>query len=70
MCFSNLQPKQWLKWLPWAELSYNTSFHFAAKLTPYEVVYRQPPPHVPTYEAGTTKIDLMDHWIEPEFYPS
>ena len=38
-CFCSLQPKQWSKWLPWAEWSYNTSYHTATKLTPYEVVY-------------------------------
>ena len=63
-CFCSLQPKQWLKWLPWAEWSYNTSYHTATKLTPYEVVYGQPPPHVPVYESGTTKIDSVDQCLQ------
>lgn len=41
-CFCSLQPKKWLTWLPWAEYTYNTAFHSATKLCPYEVVYRQP----------------------------
>ncbi|TQD70994.1 hypothetical protein C1H46_043477 [Malus baccata] len=63
-CFCSLQPKKWLTWLPWAEWSYNTSYHSAAKMTPYEVVYGQPPPHIPLYESGTTKIDMVDHCLK------
>ncbi|KAM1097370.1 hypothetical protein ACFX19_015033 [Malus domestica] len=63
-CFCSLQPKQWLKWLPWAEWSYNTSYHSAAKMTPYEVVYCQSPPYVPLYESGTTKVDMVDHYLK------
>lgn len=47
-----------------AELSYNTSYHTAAKLTPYEVMYGQPHPHVPTYETGSTKIELVDQCLQ------
>ncbi|KAM2504337.1 hypothetical protein PS1_038271 [Malus domestica] len=63
-CLYSLQPKQWLTWLPWAEWSYNTSYHSAAKMTPYEIVYGQPPPHVPLYELGTTKIDVVDQCLK------
>jgi len=38
-------PKKWFKWLPLAEYWYNTSFHSASQLTPFEVLYGQPPPH-------------------------
>lgn len=33
-CFVELQPKHWVKWLPWEEWSYNTSYHEATRLTP------------------------------------
>ncbi|CAL2248377.1 unnamed protein product [Prunus armeniaca] len=59
-CFSGLQPKQWVQWLPWAEWSYNTSFQVSVKMTPFQVVYGQPPPTVPVYEAGTTRLDFVD----------
>ena len=42
MCLSS--PKEWSKWLPLAEFWYNTTFHSAIQLTPYEVLYNQPPP--------------------------
>lgn len=59
-CFCSLQPKKWSFWLPWAEWSYNTAHHSATKLSPYEVVYGQPPPHLPVYEAGTTKLEMVE----------
>ena len=62
--FCSHQPKKWLQWLPWAEWHYNTTFHTSSKLTPYEVVYGQPPPAVPTYESGTTKVDLVDRSLQ------
>lgn len=35
-------------WLPLAKWWYNTNFHTSAQITPYEVVYNQPPPlHLP-----------------------
>jgi len=42
------------KWLPLAEWWYNTTFHSSIELTPYEVVYNQPPPvhFYPTYQGG------------------
>nr|XP_028964667.1 uncharacterized protein LOC108169704 [Malus domestica] len=63
-CFCSHQPKKWVHWLPWAEWHYNTTFHTSSKLTPYEVVYGQPPPAVPTYESGATKIDLVNRSLE------
>ena len=54
-CFTTTQPKRWLFWLSWAEFSYNTAYHSSTKITPFEVVYGQPPPTVTPYEPGTTR---------------
>ncbi|EXB95829.1 hypothetical protein L484_010027 [Morus notabilis] len=44
-CFSSDTPRQWSKWLPWAEYWYNTSFHTATHMTPFRALYgRDPPP--------------------------
>jgi len=32
-------PKEWSKWLALAIWWYNTSYHSASQLTPYEIVY-------------------------------
>ncbi|XP_039023154.1 uncharacterized protein LOC120155744 [Hibiscus syriacus] len=38
------RPKQWAKWLPHAEWWYNTTYHTALKLTPFEALYGYKPP--------------------------
>ena len=42
-CFAGSQPLRWQEWLPWAELSYNTSVHSSTKMSPFEAVYGMPP---------------------------
>ena len=57
-------PKDWSKWLPLAEWWYNTTFHSATELTPYEVVYNQAPPvHLP-YIPGETKVVGVDRTLQ------
>jgi hypothetical protein len=38
-CFSSEKQHQWAQWLPLAEWWYNTSYHTATRMTPFEVVY-------------------------------
>jgi len=63
-CMCNEKTSEWSRWLPLAEWWYNTTFHSAIELTPYEVVYNQPPPvHLP-YVPGETKIDAVDRSLQ------
>ncbi|TYK21518.1 Ty3/gypsy retrotransposon protein [Cucumis melo var. makuwa] len=44
-CLCNDKPKEWIKWIAWAEYWYNTTFQRALRMTPFQVVYgRKPPP--------------------------
>ncbi|PKA50779.1 putative mitochondrial protein [Apostasia shenzhenica] len=53
-------PRQWSRWLPLAEWWYNTTYHSAIRMTPYEAVYGQPPPiHVP-YVAGDSAMESVN----------
>lgn len=58
-CFVQECPKRWLELLPWAEFSYNTSFHSAIGMTPVKAVYgREPPLLVRGYTSADTPPDI------------
>ncbi|WVZ82924.1 hypothetical protein U9M48_030129 [Paspalum notatum var. saurae] len=59
-CFIGDRPRQWLKWLPWAEFTYNTAFHSSLKDTPFRVVYGHDPPTIRSYKAGDCRIPAVD----------
>jgi hypothetical protein len=46
------EPRSWLRWLPWVEYCYNTSFQTALCTTPFEVVYGHEPPALLSHEKG------------------
>ena len=63
-CMCGENPKDWTMWIPLAEWWYNTHYHTAAQITPYEVVYNQPPPlHLP-YLAGESPIAEVDRSLQ------
>ncbi|KZV13985.1 hypothetical protein F511_44661 [Dorcoceras hygrometricum] len=45
-CFSSEQPRTWALWLHWAEYWYNTSYHTATWMTPFEIVYGRKAPKI------------------------
>jgi hypothetical protein len=46
-CYVHETPKQWAKWLPLAELWYNTSFHSSLHCSPFKALYVvEPPPGI------------------------
>ncbi|XP_024976277.1 uncharacterized protein LOC112514178 [Cynara cardunculus var. scolymus] len=59
-CWVSSTPKQWCKWLPWVELSYNTSFHTALKVSPFKVFYGRDPPPLLHYKANSSRVQSVD----------
>jgi hypothetical protein len=55
-CFTGDRPRQWLRWLPWAEYIYNTAYQSALHDTPFRVVYGRDPPSIRSYEPGDTRV--------------
>lgn len=43
-CLKGAKPKQWPKWLNWAEYWYNTNYHSSLKSTPFRALYGRDPP--------------------------
>ena len=44
----------------WAEYGCNTIVHYAIKISPFEAVYRVPPPSLVPYVPGTIKLQAVD----------
>ena len=61
-CFVSDKPRQWLRWLPWAE--YNTSFHTSAQTMPFQIVYGREPPRVIRYGCNPTLVSSVEAMLE------
>lgn len=59
-CFVHAQPKEWGKFLHWAEWHYNTSVHTVTDYSPYHVVYGKPPPSLSQYICGSSQVEAVD----------
>ena len=66
--FSSKKKHQWFQWFPLYEWWYNTTYHEATKMTPYEVVYGKKIPSITSYLPGTSKVQEVEtllqnrHW--------
>lgn len=59
-CFVSDAPKRWVQFLHLAEYWYNTSYRFALKMTPFEVLYGRTPPTLRSYLVGSTNIATVE----------
>jgi hypothetical protein len=62
-CFASERRNQWAIWLPLVEWWYNTSYHTATRMTPFEVVYGKNPPSVLSYLPGVSKVQAVDQTL-------
>ena len=58
--FSADNPTEWAKQLYLAEFWFNTNYHTAPKMTPYEAQYGFSPPRLFDYVLGTTSVTAVD----------
>jgi hypothetical protein len=67
-CFTGDRARQWLRWLPWDEYTYNTAYQSSLRETPFRVVYGRDPPSMRSYESGETRVaavaKTMEEWEE------
>lgn len=45
-CLTGSKPKQWIKWLSWAEFWFNTNYNSSTKSTPFKALYGRDPPQL------------------------
>ena len=67
-CFSGDRPRDWSKWLALAESAYNTFEHTSTKVSPFEVVYGQPPPRLLPYESGSTRVQAVEEELKDRHF--
>jgi transposase InsO family protein len=63
-CFTGDRPRQWLRWLPWAEYVYNMAYKSSLRETPFRVVYGCDPPTIRSYEPGETRVAAVARDME------
>lgn len=59
-CLTGDCPRQWVRWLPWAEYCYNTSYQSVLLETPFCVVYGCDLPILRSYEWGDARVPAVD----------
>jgi hypothetical protein len=62
-CLVGDRPRSWIRWLPWAEYYYNTSYQTTLKTTSFQVVYVRPSLAMIPFQAGSTRIVAVDHQL-------
>jgi hypothetical protein len=62
-CFTSERKNQWAQWLPLVEWWYNTSYHTATRITPFEVVYGHKLPSVLSYMSGVSKVQVVNQML-------
>jgi hypothetical protein len=58
-CLTGDRPRQWLRWLPWAEYLFNTAYQSSLRDTSFRVVYGRDPPSIRSYEPGDTRVPAV-----------
>ena len=64
LCFCGEKPKEWVKWIPWAEYWYNTTYQRALGVTPFQVVYGRLPPPLIYYGERDTTNSMLDEQLK------
>jgi hypothetical protein len=62
--FASDKPSLWVEWLPLAEYWFNTNYHVATKLSPFEALYGYQPPRLMEFNYGTTRVDAVEDLLE------
>lgn len=59
-CVITEKERGWVSMIPWAEWWYNTTYHSAIQMTPFEALYGYPPPKLDSYLPNSTAVHEVD----------
>ena len=62
-CFAGTKPKQWPKWLPWAELWFNTTYSASTQTTPFKALYGRDPPTLLRGEVTASPVEGVNQLL-------
>jgi hypothetical protein len=62
-CLVGDRSRQWLQWLPWVELCYNSSFQSSLKTSSFRVVCQRDPPSMRTYVPGEARLPAVHNQL-------
>jgi hypothetical protein len=62
-CLVGDRPWDWLKWLPWVEYCYNTTFQSSLRASPFRVVYDRNPPSLRSYTKGEARLPAVQQQL-------
>lgn len=62
-CMTGQKPSGWADWIAMAESCYNTSFHTFSGMTPYQVLYNQPPPSI-AYQSARCTDPVVNQFVK------
>lgn len=60
-CFTSSKPKQWPKWLSWAEFWFNTSYHSSTKMTHFKALYGRDSPTLLKFAEVQSVVEEVNH---------
>jgi len=63
-CTVHSCPRQWAKWISVAEFWYNTAYHTALGMTPFEVLYGQSPRQLGIENLQLSTIPDLEKWMQ------
>ena len=63
-CYTQQNPKDWYKLLPWANYWYNTASESVIGMTPYKAVFAQDPPPIIKYEPQPADNLMVQHQLQ------
>ncbi|GKB54931.1 ty3-gypsy retrotransposon protein [Tanacetum coccineum] len=55
--------QRWVRFLPWAEYCYNTSYHSSIRMSPFQALYGRLPLTMVPYPPGTSKVAAVDELL-------